>query len=406
VLHRIEVPVIYPYNSTESAVLALKLSVIGAGGVGQVIAHHLAGTKEAAVKVGDIDRSRLREVAKSCPRATALRLDAGEPSQVGRFISGSDVVVNASHPRFNKLIMHQAFKKKVNYLDLASLTPAALTEQLGQDSKWSKRGLVAIVTMGEDPGLSNIMARRGVDMLDRVSDVRVRDGETSTSDTYPFVCLFAPDVFLEEAVSPAQYFEGGEIKTAPPMSAKEIYPFPQPLGNTPVYGMDHEEVHTLPFYLPKKPSYVDFKLALTDDGAAAIKLLHGIGLLEQKPLQVGKAKVKPMSLLLHLLPPPALIAGKIRGNAGILVEVRGEVAGAPHMHRLYANMSHDEAFTKYHTNATSYLTGTPAAVCALIVAEGRIENRGVIVPECLNAESFIEKAKDFDIHVQIETSRL
>jgi saccharopine dehydrogenase-like NADP-dependent oxidoreductase len=113
-----------------------------------------------------------------------------------------------------------------------------------------------------------------------------------------------------------------------------------------------------------------------------------------------------MSLLLHLLPPPALIAGKIRGNAGILVEVRGEVAGAPHMHKLYASMSHDEAFTKYRTNATSYLTGTPAAVCALMVAEGRIENRGVIVPECLNAESFIEKAKDFDIHVQIETSRL
>ena len=127
----------------------------------------------------------------------------------------------------------------MNYLDLASLTPAALAEQLGQDSRWSKRGLVAIVTMGEDPGLSNVMARRGVDMLDRVNEVRVRDGETSTSDTYPFVCLFAPDVFLEEAVSPAQYFEGGEIKTAPPMSAKEIYPFPQPLGNTPVYGMDH-----------------------------------------------------------------------------------------------------------------------------------------------------------------------
>jgi saccharopine dehydrogenase (NAD+, L-lysine forming) len=387
-------------------VLPLKLSLIGAGGVGQVIAHHLAGTKEAAVKVGDIDRSRLREVAKSSPRATTLRLDAGEPSQVGRFISGSDVVINASHPRFNKLIMQQAFKKKVNYLDLASLTPAALTEQLGQDSKWSKRGLVAIVTMGEDPGLSNIMARRGVDMLDRVSDVRVRDGETSTSDIYPFVCLFAPDVFLEEAVSPAQYFEGGEIRTAPPMSAKEIYPFPQPLGNTTVYGMDHEEVHTLPFYLPKKPSYVDFKLALTDDGAAAIKLLHGIGLLEQKPSQIGKARISPMSVLLHLLPPPALIAGKIRGNAGILVEVKGEVAGAPHMHKLYASMSHDEAFTKYHTNATSYLTGTPAAVCALMVAEGRVENRGVIVPECLNAESFIEKAKDFDIHVQIETSRL
>jgi saccharopine dehydrogenase (NAD+, L-lysine-forming) len=386
-------------------VFALKLSVIGAGGVGQVIAGHLARTNEATVKIGDINRSRLREVAKSCPGATTLRLDASSSAQVGRFISGSDVAINASHPRFNKLIMQQAFKRKVNYLDLASFTPAALTEQLNEDSRWSKRGLVAVLTMGEDPGLSNIMARRGVDMLDRVNEVRVRDGETSTSDTYPFVCLFAPDVFLEEAVSPAQYFEGGEIKIAHAMSAKEIYPFPQPLGNTPVYAMDHEEVHTLPFYLPKKPNYVDFKLALTDDGASAIKLFHGLGLLEQKPLQVGKVKVSPMSVLLSLLPPPAQIAGKIRGNAGILVEVRGEVAGVPHMHKLYARMSHDEAFTKHRTNATSYLTGTPAAVCALMIAEGRIENRGVIVPECLNAERFIEKARDFDIRIQMETSR-
>jgi len=387
-------------------VFGLKLSVIGAGGVGQVIAGHLARTKEATVKIGDIDRSRLREVARSCPGATTLRLDASNPAQVGRFISGSDVAINASHPRFNKLIMQQAFKRKVNYLDLASFTPAALTEQLNEDSRWSKHGLVAVVTMGEDPGLSNIMARCGVDMLDQVSEVRVRDGETSTSDTYPFVCLFAPDVFLEEAVSPAQYFEGGETKTAPAMSAKEIYPFPQPLGNTPVYAMDHEEVHTLPFYLPKKPNYVDFKLALTDDGASAIKLFHGLGLLEQKLLRVGKVKVSPMSVLLSLLPAPAQIAGKIRGNAGILVEVRGELGGVPHMHKLYASMSHDEAFTKHRTNATSYLTGTPAAVCALMVAEGRIENRGVIVPECLNAESFIGKARDFDIHVQVETVKL
>jgi saccharopine dehydrogenase-like NADP-dependent oxidoreductase len=170
--------------------------------------------------------------------------------------------------------------------------------------------------------------------------------------------------------------------------------------------MDHEEVHTLPFYLPKKPNYVDFKLALTDDGAAAIRLLHGIGLLGQEPLQVGTAKVSPMSVLLRLLPPPAEIAGKIRGNAGILVEVKGEAAGVPYMHRLHASMSHDEAFTKHHTNATSYLTGTPAAVCALMVAEGQIENCGVVVPECLKAESFIKKARDFDVCVQIETTKL
>jgi len=387
-------------------VLALKLSVIGAGGVGQVITSHLSRANEAMVKVGDIDRSRLREVRKSSTgKVSTFRLDAGDPHQVGRLISGSDVVINASHPRFNKLIMQQALKRKAHYIDLAGYNPAAVAAQLKQDSTWRKAGLVAILGMGEDPGLSNILARRGVDMLDRVSEIRVRDGETSTSETYPFVALFAPDVFLEEAASPAHYFENGEMKTSPPMSAREIYPFPQPIGEVPVYGMDHEEVHSLPFYLPKKPDYVDFKLALTDEAASAIRLFHGLGLLERKPMRVGTSKVSPLSVLLRLLPPPAQIAGKIRGNAGVLVEVRGEVSGRRRTHRLYATMSHDEAYLKHRSNATSYLTGTPTAVCALMLAQGRIENRGVIVPECLKAEAFIQEASDFDIKVQVEEVR-
>jgi len=381
----------------------LRFSVIGAGGVGQVIINHLAQTEGARVRVGDIDRSRLREVVKACPKEISTsRLDAGKADEVARIIRGSDVVINASHPRFNILIMKQALKRKVHYIDLAGYP----SEQMKQDSKWKKAGLVAILGMGEDPGLSNVMARQAVDMLDRVGEIRIRDGETSTSETYPFVALFAPDVFLEEAVSPARYFENGEMKTIPAMSGREIYPFPPPIGEVPVYGMDHEEVHTLPTFLPKRPDFVDFKLALTDDAVSAIRLFHGLRLLDRKPMQVGKAKVSPLSVLLSLLPQPSQIAGKIRGNAGILVEAKGEASGQPHIHRLFAAMTHEEAYAKYRSNATSYLTGTPTTVCALMLARGRIDNRGVIVPECLNAERFIEEARKFDIEVQVEKTRL
>lgn len=381
----------------------MKFSVIGAGGVGQVIINHLARRQDAKVRVGDIDRLRLREVAKTTAGEVPIsRLDAGNPDQVGRFIRGSDMVINSSHPRFNMLIMNQAFKRRAHYIDLAGYPEV----QMKQDSKWKRARLVAILGMGEDPGLSNVLARRGVDLLDRVDEIRIRDGETSTSEAYPFVALFAPDVFLEEAVAPARYFEGGKMKTKPPMSGREIYRFPPPIGDVPVYNMDHEEVHTLPQYLPKKPDFVDFKLALTDETASSIRLLQGLGLLNRRPLQVGTVKVSPLSLLLRLLPPPSQIAGKIRGNAGILVEIAGEVSGERLLYRLYVMMSHDEAYEKYRSNATSYLTGTPTAVCAIMLAEGRVENRGVIVPECLNAERFIEEARKFGIQVQIEKTRL
>ena len=384
----------------------LKFSVIGAGGVGQVIVSHLARKQGAKVKVGDIDRGRLRETGRIEGEITASKLNAGSPSQLEKFVKGSDVVINASDPRFNLSIMKQALKKKVHYVDLAGHNAPSVEEQLGQSPKWQKAGLVAILGMGEDPGLSNIMARRGVDELDNVSEIRIRDGETSTSHEYPFVALFAPAVFLGEAVSPGCYFEGGELKISPPMSRKEMYPFPQPIGEIAVYGMDHEEIHTLPEYLPKKPNFVDFKLALTDETANAIRLFHGIGLLDPKPMKIGKAKTSPLSVLLQLLPPPSQIGGKIHGSAGVLVEVKGEKFGQQQMIKLYVTMTHDEAYEKYKTNATSYLTGTPTAVCAHLLAEGRVENRGVIVPECLNAESFLDEARKFNLQVQIEKSRM
>ena len=384
----------------------MRFSVIGAGGVGQVIVRHLARTQGAKVKVGDIDRRRLRETDRFEGEIIASKLNAGSSSQLERFIKGSDVVINASDPRFNLSIMKRAFRNKVHYVDLAGHNAPSVEQQLEQSPQWQKAGLVAILGMGEDPGLSNIMAREGVDELDNVSQIRIRDGETSTSDTYPFVALFAPAVFLEEAVSPGRYFEGGELKTTPPMSRKEAYPFPPPIGEIAVYGMDHEEVHTLPRYLPKKPNFVDFKLALTDDSADAIRLFHGIGLLNSKPIKIGKAKISPLSLLLQLLPPPSQIGGKIHGSAGVLVEVKGEKSGQQQIIKLYVIMTHDEAYEKYRTNATSYLTGTPTAVCAHLLANDRIENRGVIVPECLNAESFIDEARKFNLQVQIEKSTM
>jgi saccharopine dehydrogenase (NAD+, L-lysine-forming) len=335
----------------------------------------------------------------------ASKLDAGSAAQVGEFIKGSDVVINASNPRFNHLIMKQAIKKKVHYLDLAGENSPSVVRQMKQAPKWSRAGLVAVLGMGEDPGLSNVLARRGVDMLDRVAEIRVRDGETSTSETYPFVALFAPGVFLEEAVSPCRYFEGGEIRTSSPMSGKETYSFPQPIGEISVYGMDHEEVHTLPLYLPKKPDYVDFKLALTDETANAIKLFHRIGLLNPKPIKLGKAEVSPLSVLLRLLPSPSQVAGKIHGSAGVLVEVRGEKSGEKQVLRLHVMMTHEEAYEKHRSNATSYLTGTPTAVAALMLAQGRIENRGVIVPECLNAERFLDEARRYDLRIELEKTK-
>jgi saccharopine dehydrogenase (NAD+, L-lysine-forming) len=209
-------------------------------------------------------------------------------------------------------------------------------------------------------------------------------------------------VFLEEAISPAYYFENGEMKQLPAMSGREIFHFPQPIGEVPVYFMDHEETYTLPKFLPKNPNYVDFKLALTDDALNAIKLFRDVGLLSKRPVRLGKVKINPLHLLVSLLPTPSQVAGKIRGSAGLVVEVTGTKSDRTRHVRLHVTMTHEEAYEKYRANATSYLTGTPSAVCALMLATGRIPNRGVIAPECLDADKFLQETEKFDVKVQVE----
>jgi saccharopine dehydrogenase-like NADP-dependent oxidoreductase len=119
-------------------------------------------------------------------------------------------------------------------------------------------------------------------------------------------------------------------------------------------------------------------------------------------MKLGKTKISPLSVLLRLLPSPSKIAGKIHGSAGVLVEVRGEKSGEQQVARSYVMMTHNEAYEKHKSNATSYLTGTPTAICALMLAQGRVENRGVIVPECLNAQQFLDEAPRYDLRIQIE----
>lgn len=382
----------------------MEFSIIGTGGVGEVITRHLVRASGCVVRVGDLDPSRVKEIAKISPLIHARKLDASNADKVARFIDGSDVVINASNPRFNALIMKQALRKRVHYVDLAGENSASVEQQLGEDNRWKKAQRLAVLGMGEDPGLSNIMARHATDLFDTVEKVRIRDGETSTSGAYPFVALFAPSVFLEEAVSPAQYFEHGELKRAPPMSGKEVYTFPEPIGAVTVYGMDHEEVHSLPRFLPKKPNFVDFKLALTDGTASSIRLFYDLGFLSRKPIKVGNGKVAPLNFLLALLPKPSEIAGKIQGNAGVLVEAKGKKGGQGQTVRTYSMMSHKTAHEKHQTNATSYLTGTSTVICALMLADNRIPNKGVVPPECLDPNAFLKETEKFGLEVHTEVS--
>jgi saccharopine dehydrogenase-like NADP-dependent oxidoreductase len=340
--------------------------------------------------LADKDVSRARHIAsgKRGAKVRTVALDASRPDELQKLLRGKDIVVNSGHPGFNDPLMRLCLKLGVSYVDLAS---SDMKEQLSLDASYRRAKILGVVGMGEDPGLSNIYARYAADRLDKVDEIRVRDGEYSVSDVRGFVPLFSPEVFFGEVLIDATIFKDGRMIEFPPMSEKEVYEFPPPIGRQTVYALEHEEVQTLPYYIKKGVRYVDFKLALSDEFVANVKLLKELGLLSEKPLTVKGVKVRPFDVFIATLPIPVSVASALKGHAGISIEVTGTVQNKKMKFVLGTQMSHKEAYKRMGANATSYLTGMPPAVFVSAFCEGKIDQKGVVPAEMLDADLMIRE---------------
>ena len=353
------------------------------GAVGSVIAQVLLeGKAIESVTMADKSTAHALEITKLSPAKTkVVKIDANNKEELEAVIEGKDAVINAGHPRFNHQMMDLSLANGANYVDLAG---NGLSEQLAQDKAWKDAELLAVPGLGEDPGLSNIYARYAADGLTTVKEIRVRDGENSSSSKYEFMLLFSPEVFFSEILDSPRTFVDGRRVSSPPLSGKEVYEFPEPIGAQPVYLVDHEEVMTLPEYIGKDVSYVDFKLALADEFVATLNTLKKLGLLETKPVEIRGSKVAPIELLNSVIPTPVSVSKTVKGNTGIVVEVRGKKGNVDMAYKLSTMASHEGSYRTLHENGTSFLTGVVPAVFVRMLAEGKIEQKGVLPPECLD----------------------
>jgi saccharopine dehydrogenase (NAD+, L-lysine-forming) len=351
-----------------------------------------------------MDTRRAERLAKEIGRGRidVVKLDAADREDLARGLKGYGLVVNAVLPAFNGAIMDAALAAGSHYLDLAG----GEDDQFGRGPAWKKAGLTALHGMGEDPGISNVFTRWAADRLDEVEAIRVRDGEFSTCEEYPLTCLFSTETFIEEAVSPARYFEDGEWNRMPAWSNREIYPFPEPVGPQPIYNMSHEEVDTLPRSIGKGVRFVDFKLAVPDEMQKHLAFLDQIGMTRRDKVRVRGGEVTPLAVLSAVLPQPADLGGKIQGAAIVLVEVDGKSGGRKTRHVVYSAMTHDEAFRRQGVTATAYLTGTGGAVGALAIATGKVKERGVIPPELLEPEPIFGLLEELGVKVHKQEKSL
>lgn len=287
-----------------------KVLIVGAGAQGTVISWVLSRADDVAeVFLGDIDLKRMEEIVET-NKSSKLKIDKLDASNIDDMVElmrdkGFDLVVNATLPRFNDQIMEACYAAETNYLDMATdeyfpggdkNTPVG---QLKYAKKWEEANLKGLILAGCDAGTTNVLAKEGVEELDEVDSIRIKDYAITESEK-PIV-LWQPQTYLGDLSSPAVIWDNG-YKEMPVFSGEEEYDFPPPIGGKgKVYYHSHEEPLVIPKFVGKPVRYVDFKMG--EPAYMLWKSIMDLGLMSKEPIEVKGVKVAPRDVFFKLLPP-------------------------------------------------------------------------------------------------------
>src|SRR2546422_9316233 len=189
-------------------------------------------------------------------------------------------------------------------------------------------GLTALVSMGLDPGVSNVMARTAAERLDTVDAIRIRSGSVAALPGYTSFPLYSREVFLSDVLTPPTVWLDGGLQNRAPLSEPEEYPFPPPVGSQRTYLISHEEVKTLPKYLGKPIGRGDFKYVLEPHLVQAILSLDKLGLLADAHLiRIGNQMVSFRPAFLAAFPEPAALVLPLDGAQALTLPCQCRKAG-------------------------------------------------------------------------------
>jgi saccharopine dehydrogenase (NAD+, L-lysine-forming) len=403
----------------------MKILIVGTGAQGSVIATELAENPEVdEIKCADINLERAKQLANRLKKVTGIRVDAGNLGDLKKAAEGTSVIVNATLPKFNLNIMGVALKSGAHYLDLASgIDPdpyenleVEVSKQLNLNDRWREAGLTALLGGGSSPGTTNVLAAYAADRLDRVEEIRLRSGWKTIKEGKEILSMWSPEIYWGCTVKPLVY-ENGKLREVVPFGEEEVYPFPDPVGPCVVAQMmfGHEEVVTFPYFIGKGVRYVDLKVPIDP----VKKTIYELGLLGIESIDAKGVEVVPRDLFLSLIPPtPSMEEVEKTSDTGLfgesvgveLVDVKGEKAGKEVNYILYYKPLTVREVQEKIPGATdeSFVTGTPAAIFAKMLAQDMIETTGVFPPECLEPkvrEDFIAELAEKGINIYEKVER-
>ncbi len=376
----------------------MKVLVMGSGQMGKGAAYDLV--KQDSVEqiiLADIDLKSAEALAKEVgPKAVAEKVNAKKRTELVKAFSKVDSVISAVSYTVNILHTEVAIETGTHMCDLGGGW-AIVEKQLEMNDAAKDAGVTVVPDCGLAPGMVSVLARHGIELLDRIESVKIRVGGLQQEPRPPlnYSLIFSVEGLINEYVEPCVAIRDGKIVVEDPLVGFEELTFPEPFGKLEAFNTSGG-TSTLPHTYLGIVNELDYKTIRYPGHGHKVWCLLKLGLMNSELVDIDGIKVAPRRVLEKMLEqnlPPA-------GKDATLIRVMVEGWKGTESRKIEYEVVdlYDDA-----TGLTSMMrtTSIPASVTAMMMADGRITERGVLTPErCIPPELFIEELRNRGIDIK------
>ena len=375
-----------------------RVLIIGAGGVGRVVAFKVAQNPEVFGEITFASRTKSKcdAIAKELPRP--VRTEAVDADKVPELVAlikdvKPQLVINVALPYQDLTIMDACLETSVDYLDTANYehpdeAKFCYGPQWEYHDRFQKAGLMALLGSGFDPGVTNVyVARAKKHHFDRMDTVDILDCNGGDHG-YPFATNFNPEINIREVSAKGRYYENGQWHETEPLSVKKTFDFAE-VGPKDMYLLYHEEMESLVKHFPEVKR-MRFWMTFGQSYLTHLKVLENVGMTRIDPVMFDGREIIPLQFLKALLPDPASLGPRTVGKTNIGCWIRGVKDGKPRTYYIHNVCDHQQCYAETGAQAVSYTTGVPAAVGAAMMLQGHWRSQGVFNMEQFDPDPFLD----------------
>ena len=387
-----------------------KIVIIGAGGVGQVVAHkcaqlgdifgHIVLASRTLEKCDTIAQQIQQRYGR---RIETARVDANNVAELVALFkrTKSFLVINVALPYQDLTIMDACLAAGVHYIDTANYEPLDSAKfeyswQWAYQQRFQEAGLMALLGCGFDPGATNVftayLAKHYFDEIHQLDIIDVNGGDHG----YPFATNFNPEINIREVTAECRHWEDGQFVTTPAMSIQQRFTCPDDVGSFNIYRMYHEELESLTKHFPTLKK-AQFWMSFGDSYLKHLEVLANVGMTAIHPVDFEGRKIVPIQFLKALLPDPSTLGPRTHGKTCIGCVVRGIRDDREKTVYLYNIKDHQECYREVQSQGISYATGVPAMISAKLMLQGEWFKSGVWNIEQMNPDPFMQAMNDYGL---------